>query len=322
MNRRDVELIVNLDALTYAANKDGLSEIPKSDPRYELVVGDIADGPTVGKILSKYRIDHILHLAAESHVDRSIDNPDNFIITNILGTYSLLEEFKSYSKVTGRYHRFLHVSTDEVFGSLGLTDPKFSETTKYDPRSPYSASKAASDHIVRSYYHTYGMDTIITNCSNNYGPYQHPEKLIPTVIKHFLNNEDIPVYGNGQNIRDWIYVDDHCRGIIQALLYGTKGETYLFGANCEMANVELIDMIGDLIYSEFKIDSDCNMKFITDRPGHDARYGIDGSKAKYKLYWNPHNTLKMGLIKTISWYFNNKASLDGYSGERLGLKDK
>ena len=348
--------IVNLDKLTYAGNPENLRDVEQS-PRYRFVKGDICDAGLVESLFAEERIDTVVHFAAESHVDRSISGPAEFIRTNINGTFTLLEAArKAWQSVTGdglrvtsksaesgseiinlspvtrhssprstshssqvTRHRFLHVSTDEVYGSLGETG-LFSETTPFDPRSPYSASKAASDHLVSSYFHTYGLPTLITNCSNNYGPYHFPEKLIPLIFNNALSGKDLPVYGDGKNVRDWLYVVDHCAAILKVLDSGTLGETYNVGGNNEKQNIEIVHTICDLLDEKIGLlDSGAPrrslIKFVTDRPGHDRRYAIDAGKIMTDLGWEPAVTFEEGIEKTIDWYLENPewiaAVLDG-----------
>ena len=321
--------IINLDALTYAGNLDTLDEI-EDDPRHHFVLGSIGDSALVDYLLQKHRPAAIINFAAESHVDRSIDSPEAFIQTNILGTFYLLESARKYWRTLEGQEkedfRFLHVSTDEVYGSLGSTG-KFTETTSYQPNSPYSASKASSDHLVRSYFHTYGLPVLTTNCSNNYGPYQFPEKLIPLIIHNALAGKPLPIYGNGLNIRDWLYVGDHCAAIARVLEAGTPGEVYNVGGNNEKTNIEVVHTLCDLLDS-LKPRTDGKsyrdqITFVTDRPGHDARYAIDASKIKNALGWEPQETFETGLRKTVSWYLEHtewcERVMDGsYRGERLG----
>ena len=321
--------IINLDALTYAGNLDTLDEI-EDDPRHHFVLGSIGDSALVDYLLQKHRPAAIINFAAESHVDRSIDSPEAFIQTNILGTFYLLESARKYWRTLEGQEkedfRFLHVSTDEVYGSLGSTG-KFTETTSYQPNSPYSASKASSDHLVRSYFHTYGLPVLTTNCSNNYGPYQFPEKLIPLIIHNALAGKPLPIYGNGLNIRDWLYVGDHCAAIARVLEAGTPGEVYNVGGNNEKTNIEVVHTLCDLLDS-LKPRTDGKsyrdqITFVTDRPGHDARYAIDASKIKDALNWEPQETFETGLRKTVSWYLEHaewcERVMDGsYRGERLG----
>ncbi len=285
--------IINLDKLTYAGNKMNLSSV-ENNPRYTFVHGDICNQQLVDSLTEQ--CDAIIHFAAESHVDRSILSPGAFMETNIIGTYRLLEAAR---KCGGK--RFHHISTDEVFGSLGETG-KFSETTPYDPRSPYSASKASSDHIVRAYFHTYDLPVTLSNCTNNYGPYHFPEKLIPLLITRLLDGKKIPLYGTGENIRDWIFVEDHVAGVDAALRSGVIGETYCFGGNAEATNKQIAEMI----LAAFDLGDEM-IEYVADRKGHDFRYAMDSAKAKDDLGWEPHITLSEGIQKTITWYENNEA---------------
>jgi dTDP-glucose 4,6-dehydratase len=277
------------------------------------VQGDICDRELVADLLLKNRPRAIVHFAAESHVDRSIHGPDDFVRTNVNGTFSLLEEARAYwSAMTGdekSAFRFLHISTDEVYGSLAATDPAFSEDTRYAPNSPYSASKAASDHLVRAYHHTYGMPVLTTNCSNNYGPFQFPEKLIPLVILHALNGKPIPVYGDGMNVRDWLYVADHCQAIRTVLKRGTPGETYNIGGSNEIKNLDVVNTIcsvlDELRPSDPVVRHDNLITFVKDRPGHDRRYAMDATKTQSELGWRPKETFESGMRKTIQWYLDN-----------------
>lgn len=306
-------LLINLDALTYAGNLENLADY-KNDNRFKFVKGDINDGPLVHSLLNSYEIDTIVHFAAETHVDRSIIGPSEFIRTNISGTFQLLEEARHFWIGDGfgksREVRFHHISTDEVFGSLGAGDDSFTELTPYSPRSPYSASKAASDHLVRSYFHTYKLPISITNCSNNYGPNQYPEKLIPLVILNALRGEALPVYGDGQQIRDWLYVDDHCRAIDLVIEKGTPGVTYVVGGNNQPTNLEIIKMICNYLDSIFpnskNTPHESLIKYVKDRPGHDRRYAMNISKINKELGWEPKETLKTGLVKTIQWYIEHQ----------------
>lgn len=301
--------VVNLDKLTYAGNPENLTDI-ENDPRYHFRQGDICDSATVSDIFTEFNIDTVVHFAAESHVDRSISGPAEFIQTNIVGTFTLLEAARMAwaDKVEGC--RFLHVSTDEVYGSLGDTG-LFEETTPYDPRSPYSASKASSDHLVSAYSHTYGLPVVITNCSNNYGPYQFPEKLIPLIFNNALEGKDLPVYGDGKNVRDWLFVEDHCRAILRVLQRGQLGETYNVGGNSEKQNIEVVQTICDIL--DEKVDPLPSgeprrslIRFVTDRAGHDRRYAIDASKIREQLSWEPEVRFDDGIRSTIDWYLNNK----------------
>ncbi len=326
-----IDRVVTLDKLTYAGNRSSLAEA-EEDPRHVFVQGDIGDSALVGSLLREHEIDAVMHLAAESHVDRSIDNPEEFIMTNFVGTYRLLEEFRRYAVQTGRMVdgglRFLHVSTDEVFGSLGPHDPAFCEETPYAPNSPYSASKAGSDHLVRAYHHTYGLPVITTNCSNNYGPYQFPEKLLPLMIRKTLKSEPLPVYGDGTNVRDWLYVEDHCRGLAMALFHGVIGETYVIGGKCEMRNIDvvraIIETVRELSPGRVTRSAEELITYVTDRPGHDRRYAINPARIGNELGWQPRETFATGLRKTVQWYLDHEDWIrhieDGtYRGERLGI---
>jgi dTDP-glucose 4,6-dehydratase len=300
--------IVNVDKLTYAGNLESLLGL-EHNPRYTFEQIDICDKVSVERVFQQHQPDAVLHLAAESHVDRSIDGPGAFIQTNVVGTFTLLDVARSYWKASNKTDfRFLHVSTDEVYGSLGETG-YFTEETPYDPRSPYSASKASSDHLVKAWFHTYGLPVVVTNCSNNYGPYQFPEKLIPTVILKSLRGEHIPVYGDGGAIRDWLFVDDHVRAILAALEQGKIGETYNIGTNAEKTTVQMVEAITTLLdelvpNSPYKPHKSL-MKFVTDRPGHDRRYAIDASKIKHELGWEPQESFETGMRKTVQWYLDN-----------------
>jgi dTDP-glucose 4,6-dehydratase len=304
--------LVNLDKLTYAGNLRNLEAVA-TDRRYEFVHGDIGDRNLVRGLLERHQPSAIVHFAAESHVDRSIRGPDDFIRTNVDGTFALLEEVRAYwtklSSDESRGFRFLHVSTDEVFGSLGPHDPPFSETTAYAPNSPYSASKAASDHLVRAYHHTYGLPTLTTNCSNNYGRFQFPEKLIPLMILNALNGKPLPVYGDGQNVRDWIYVADHCDAIALVLARGTPGETYNIGGWNEKPNLEIVHAVCDIVDEMAPRAGGSRRELITfvkDRPGHDRRYAMDARKIERELGWRPKETFETGIRKTIRWYLENE----------------
>lgn len=309
--------IVNLDKLTYAGSLKNLQSLP-SVHRYSFIQGDINDRKLVSHILKKYHIDTIVHFAAESHVDRSIDKPSIFIETNIMGTFNLLEAAREHwlcrENKKMNECRFHHVSTDEVYGTLGTEDFAFTETTPYQPRSPYSASKASSDHLVLSYYHTYGLPVSLSNCSNNYGPYQHTEKFIPTIILACLTKNKIPIYGNGKNIRDWLYVEDHCRGILQILKRSKAGEKYNLGANNEWDNVSLVNYICDLMEEFIPCESSYKnlIEFVPDRKGHDFRYALDSKKIQQELDWVSENSFANGLKKTIEFYmtlFSNESRL-------------
>lgn len=307
------EHIVNIDCMTYAANQACINTPPHKNLLNINV--DIADSQAVGEIFHKHHPRAIVHFAAESHVDRSITSADQFIKTNINGTYALLANalnyIKDFDNDIGESFKFLHVSTDEVFGSLGPQESGFSETTAYKPNSPYSASKAASDHLVRCYYETFGLQTIVTNCSNNYGPYQHAEKFIPTVLHSFLKGKKIPVYGDGQQIRDWLFVEDHCNALMRVLANGIPGESYNIGGNCEKTNLELIACIyNELKHSYPKLlkqPLDYYITFVEDRLGHDQRYAIDASKMLKELGWAPAHDFSDGISKTINWYYEDLA---------------
>ncbi len=302
------DLLVVLDALTYAGNPQNLVGLDQQ-PNFRFVQGDICDRPLVDHLLHTEAIDTIAHLAAESHVDRSILGPDAFIRTNIQGTFTLLEACRAHWQ-RGNRARFLHVSTDEVFGSLGPTDPPFSETTPYAPNSPYSASKAGSDHLVRAYHHTYGLPTLTTHCSNNYGPYQYPEKLIPLMCVHILLGQPLPVYGDGQNLRDWLHVGDHCRALDRVLHKGKPGETYAIGGNTEIKNIDLVTTLCalmDELSPGLPVSPASDLiTFVNDRPGHDRRYAINASKICAELGWVPQQALDSGLRQTVAWYLANR----------------
>ena len=300
--------VVNLDKLTYAGNLDNLRGL-ESDPRYCFSQGDICDSELVGYLFAEEAIDTVVHLAAESHVDRSIDGPAEFIQSNIVGTFTLLEAAREAWNNNYDGKRFLHVSTDEVYGSLGETG-LFTESTPYDPRSPYSASKASSDHLVKAYFHTYGLPVLITNCSNNYGPYQFLEKLIPLVINNALEGKEIPLYGDGKNVRDWLYVVDHCDALLTVLKTGSPGETYNVGGNSERRNIEVIHTICDILEELAEPlpggEGRGLIRFVKDRPGHDRRYAIDATKIMGELGWHPTVTFEEGIRKTIEWYLENR----------------
>lgn len=328
--KKDDTTVINLDKLTYAGNLESLQDVI-DDERYNFVQGDICDQELVSSVLAKYRPSAVMHLAAESHVDRSIDGPGEFIRTNVVGTFNLLESVRAYwnelEPDVKRDFRFLHVSTDEVYGSLG-TEGYFTEETRYQPNSPYSASKAASDHLVRAYYHTYGLPVLTTNCSNNYGPNQFPEKLIPLMILNALDGKYLPIYGTGQNVRDWLYVADHCEALWTVLNRGRLGEVYNIGGHNERTNLEVVQVICRLL-DEMKPRPDGKsyteqIRFVKDRPGHDLRYAIDASKIKKELGWTPVETFDTGMKKTVQWYLANlewcRRVQDGrYQRERLGL---
>jgi dTDP-glucose 4,6-dehydratase len=307
------EPIVNLDKLTYAGNLGNLVAL-KSDPRHVFVRGDIADRPQVEALLAQYAPRAVVNFAAESHVDRSIHGPADFIATNVVGTSVLLETVRDYwsrlAEPERSRFRFLHVSTDEVYGSLGSTDAPFTESSPYAPNSPYAASKAAADHLVRAYRHTYGLPTLTTNCSNNYGPRQFPEKLIPLVIHNALAGKGLPIYGDGQNIRDWLYVEDHCAAIRAVLEGGRPGETYNIGAGAEKANLEVVRTLCSIL-SQVRPGREyaSQIAFVKDRPGHDRRYAIDASKIRRELGWRPRESFESGLARTVRWYLGNDAWL-------------
>jgi dTDP-glucose 4,6-dehydratase len=307
------EPIVNLDKLTYAGNLRSLASL-EGDARHIFVRGDIGDRDLVRRLLAEHRPRAVVHFAAESHVDRSIHGPAEFVQTNVVGTFSLLEEARAYCQglpgVEREAFRFLHVSTDEVYGSLGAGDPAFTEQTPYAPNSPYAASKAASDHLVRAYHHTYGLPTLTTNCSNNYGPFQFPEKLIPLMIHNALAGKRLPVYGDGANVRDWLYVLDHCDAVRLVLERGKPGETYNIGGTAEQKNLDVVRTLCALLdearpraqgrYADL-------IEFVTDRPGHDRRYAMDAGKVTRELGWRPKESFETGLAKTVRWYLDNRA---------------
>jgi dTDP-glucose 4,6-dehydratase len=309
--------IVNLDLLTYAGNRRNLVSV-EGDSRHVFVKGDIGDGALVGSLLEKYKPRAILHFAAESHVDRSIAGPGAFIQTNIVGTFSLLEQAKKYwsglPAEDKAAFRFLHVSTDEVYGTLGTDDPAFTEETAYTPNSPYAASKASSDHLVRAYFHTYGLPVLTTNCSNNYGPFQFPEKLIPLVILNALEGKPLPVYGDGLNVRDWLFVGDHCAAIRQVLERGRIGETYNVGGSSERTNLNVVTTICDIL-DELRPDAKIGSRrelitYVKDRPGHDRRYAINAEKIANELGWRPEKQFESGIRETVEWFLENLAWVD------------
>jgi dTDP-glucose 4,6-dehydratase len=326
--------VVNLDKLTYAGNRATLADI-ETHPGYAFVHGDIGDSGLLDDIFSSRDIGAVVHFAAESHVDRSIESPEDFLLTNVLGSFRLLEAARRHWKRLppdrAASFRFLHVSTDEVYGTLEAADPAFSETTPYAPNSPYAASKASSDHFARAYFHTYGLPVVTTNCSNNYGPYQFPEKLIPLMILNALDGKPLPIYGDGGNIRDWLYVGDHCSAVARVLAAGRPGETYNIGGNHERTNLQIVDALCAALdrlspradgrsYREQKT-------FVADRPGHDRRYAINSAKLQDELGWTPAETFETGLEKTVAWYLANRSwcdrvSADKYQRERLGLASK
>jgi dTDP-glucose 4,6-dehydratase len=320
--------VVAVDKLTYAGNLDSLAPV-HNHPRYSFVRADIADAPKMHDLFTSFRPDVVMHLAAESHVDRSIDGPAEFIQTNVLGTFILLQQALSYWRKlpssAAELFRFHHISTDEVFGSLGA-DGCFDENAAYRPNSPYSASKAASDHLARAWHHTYGLPVVISNCSNNYGPYHFPEKLIPLTILNALEGKPLPVYGKGENVRDWLYVEDHVRALLLVAEGGRAGHSYNVGGNCEKSNISVVRAICTLM-DELVADSvgprERLITFVADRPGHDLRYAMDARKVREELGWQPHETFETGLRKTIEWYLANRQWWEAirsnvYRGERLG----
>ncbi len=323
--------VINVDKLTYAGNLESLATIENSE-RYTFIHADICDASAMQQLFEQHQPDIVMHLAAESHVDRSIDGPAEFIQTNVVGTAVLLEAARAYWKNLQRHNadkaeafRFHHISTDEVYGDLEGTDDLFTETTPYAPSSPYSASKASSDHLVRAWQRTYGLPTLVTNCSNNYGPYHFPEKLIPLMILNALAGKPLPVYGDGQQIRDWLYVEDHARALIKVATEGHVGETYNIGGHNEKANLTVVETLCDLLQELVPNENAYRdqIKFVTDRPGHDVRYAIDASKIERELGWKPEETFETGLRKTVEWYLANeiwwKRVQDGsYQGQRLG----
>ncbi len=322
--------VVNLDKLTYAGNLDSLADVA-GDPRYHFVEGDIGDGPLVAGLLDRHRPWAVVNFAAESHVDRSIDRPAAFVETNVVGTFALLEASRAYWSALAEPQRsafrFLHVSTDEVFGSLGPTG-RFTEASQYAPNSPYAASKAAADHFVRAYFHTFGLPTLTTNCSNNYGPYQFPEKLIPLMILNALAGKPLPVYGDGRQVRDWLYVEDHCRAIRAVLTGGTPGEVYAIGGDCQQTNLDVVRSIATIVdqLRPGLPHAPCTslVSFVADRPGHDRRYAIDAGKIRDRLGWRPRENFESGLQRTVAWYLDHPAWIERvicgkYRLQRLGL---
>jgi dTDP-glucose 4,6-dehydratase len=322
--------VVNFDKLTYAGNLDSLASV-ENDPRYTFVQGDIADRDAVDRVLDKFAPTAIVHFAAESHVDRSIDGPAEFVRTNVQGTFQMLDAARR--RLAGlppeqrSAFRFLHVSTDEVYGSLGPTG-RFVETSPYDPSSPYSASKAAADHLARAYFRTYGLPVLVTNCSNNYGPYQFPEKLIPLMILNAVEGKPLPVYGDGQNVRDWLFVEDHCRALWRVLTAGQPGETYNIGGNCEQKNLDVVETICRIVdqLRPGLPHAPCSslIKFVKDRPGHDRRYAIDAGKIQRELGWQPEHDFASGMRRTVQWYLDNpqwvaRVTSGAYQRQRLGL---
>ena len=324
--------VVNLDKLTYAGNLATIEQFTNND-RHIFVTGDIGDRQLTDNLFTQYQPYAIVNFAAETHVDRSIDSPASFIETNINGTFNLLESarqhWKELSAADRAGFRFLHISTDEVFGSLTADEPAFTELTPYTPNSPYSASKASSDHLVRSYFHTYGLPTLITNCSNNYGPYQFPEKLIPLMILNAFAGKPLPVYGDGQNVRDWLYVEDHCHAIALVLNKGVSGETYNVGGNAERDNLWLVNELCAILDELLPASPHCPHKqliqFVKDRPGHDRRYAIDFTKIRQQLGWEPKEDINSGLRRTVQWYIDNQTwcqtvTTDKYQQQRLGVE--
>jgi len=324
--------IVNIDKLTYAGNLESLSSV-ESLPNYHFIQADICDSEAMNKAFDEFKPTAVVHLAAESHVDRSIDGPGEFIQTNLVGTYTLLEAARKYwltlDNVASKAFRFHHISTDEVFGSLGDSG-LFTEDMPYEPNSPYSASKAGSDHLVRAWHHTYGLPTLMTNCSNNYGPYQFPEKLLPLMISNAQVGKTLPIYGKGDNIRDWLYVDDHARALRVVLETGVVGECYNIGGFNEHTNLDVVHqlctILDELLPESPHVPHKNLIEFVTDRPGHDQRYAVDATKLKRELGWRPEETFETGLRKTVQWYLDNatwcQRVLDGsYQQERLGLKE-
>ena len=327
-----ISRLVNLDKLTYAGNLDNLREV-EGDERYRFIEGDIGDSALVSKILTENQINLVVNFAAESHVDRSIDSSEPFFVTNVIGTLLLVDQSRRYWEGLAieekASFRLLHVSTDEVYGTLGAEDPSFEETTPFAPNSPYAASKASSDHIVRAYYHTYGLPVVTTNCSNNYGPFQFPEKLIPLMVLNAIEGKNLPIYGDGQNVRDWLYVEDHCAGIWAALRKGRLGETYNIGGKNEMTNIQVVDTICNILDNKLPRSDGNSYKsqktFVKDRPGHDKRYAIHCAKIESELNWVPRETFETGIEKTIQWYLDNQEwcqsiSSKNYKRDRLGLQ--
>ena len=325
----EFDQVINFDKQTYAGNPENLQDLEKENS-YHFIQADICDGNSVLQALEDYEVDAVVNFAAESHVDRSIDGPEPFVHTNVVGTLRLLESTKSYlAEVAGDKRdafRFLHVSTDEVYGSLKPEDPAFCETTPYAPNSPYSASKASADHLVRAYHHTFGLPVLTTNCSNNYGPYQFPEKLIPLMILNACEGKNLPIYGDGSNIRDWLHVEDHCSGILSVLQKGRVGETYCIGGASEKTNMEVIDTLCNILDRHHPSGAPHNQlkTFVTDRPGHDHRYAIDFSKIKNELGWRPSYSFEEGMEQTVEWYLNHQEWCENvtsgkYQRERLGI---
>ncbi len=334
---RTDDTVVNVDVGTYASTEGSVAEVVErvGAGRYARSATDITDGPELRAVVSDVAPDAVIHLAAETHVDRSIDGPRTFVDTNVIGTLELLQAARASAERRGALDRFrfLHVSTDEVFGSLGFDDPPFDEDSRYDPRSPYAASKAASDHLVRAWHHTYGLPVIVTNCSNNYGPFQFPEKMIPLMIIKAIAGEPLPVYGRGDNVRDWLHVDDHAAAIIAALGSGKPGETYGIGGQAERTNLSVVETICDLVDAEVGPLPGAGaggrrslIEFVADRPGHDLRYAVDAAKARRELDWGRANDFDDGLAATVRWYLDNRwwwqPLVDRYDGARLGQVDE
>lgn len=328
LNSGEFETIINFDKQTYAGNPENLQDLENHES-YKFIKGDICDREKVSRVLEECKIDGIVNFAAESHVDRSIDGPEPFVQTNVVGTLRLLEASKDYIsnavKEVRDTFRFLHVSTDEVYGSLKKDEPAFCETTPFAPNSPYSASKASADHLVRSYHNTFGLPTLTTNCSNNYGPYQFPEKLIPLMIMNASESKSLPIYGDGSNIRDWLHVEDHCLGILSVLQKGRIGETYCIGGASEKTNMEVIDTLCEILDRKFpeRTPHSKLKTFVKDRPGHDHRYAIDFSKIKNELDWAPSFSFEEGMEKTVDWYLSHQEWCENvtsgkYQRERLG----
>ncbi len=317
--------IVNLDKLSYAGNPENLADV-RDKPNYEFIKADICDYPRLQQLFSQYRIDGVIHLAAESHVDRSIEDPFVFAQSNVIGTLSLLLAAKDHWQPNYEGKRFYHISTDEVFGTLDFDGSLFTEKTRYDPHSPYSASKAASDHFVRAFYDTYGLPAVITNCSNNYGPYQFPEKLIPLFINNILQGKPLPVYGKGENVRDWLYVVDHARAIDLIFHNGRLGDSYNIGGFNEWKNIDLVKMVirtVDRLTGKPEGASDHLITYVTDRAGHDLRYAIDASKLKRELGWEPSLQFEAGIEETVKWYLNNREWMENiFSGKYQQLSNK
>jgi len=332
LRRNNLARVIGVDAMTYAASRESVG-ILANDPNFTLVEADVADAAAMAALFMRVQPDGIMHLAAETHVDRSIDKPGDFLRANIVGTFSLLETTRVYLHAlkpeAREAFRFLHVSTDEVYGSLSADEPAFTEETTYAPNSPYAASKAASDHLARAWYKTYGIPVVISNCSNNYGPLQFPEKLLPLCVTKALHGEALPIYGKGENIRDWLYVDDHARALYLILTRGRLGEKYNVGGAAEKRNIDIIHMLCDLL-DELAPDSPHVphrnlITFVADRPGHDERYAMDFSKLQNELGWTPQTTLEDGLRETVQWYLNNQIWCNSvcarkYAGQRLGQK--